>query len=579
MSACRSLALAFVLAAAWLPRAAAQSTDVITLNPTSLTFSYTIGGALPAEQKVQVKRVGAGAAVDFTVTPPAGAPWMIVTPLAGKSGTPIGIRVNPTLLLAGSYSAAVQVTGAGAGSPCVVDVTLVVKNPPPTATVSPATVTVNFQTDQAAPAPQTLAVSTTGEPISFTAAASGGAWLSVTPANGIAVAGSPVTLSAALDVTGLVPAVYTGKITLNFTNAATRTLSVPVTLAVTAGTAVISSIWPTAAPVGSNDVTLTLRGQHFFKSSVVQAGSVTLTPTWVSTTVLLAVIPKAQLAAQGTLAITVTNAPQPASAPVDFTVNPPGPYIDTVVNAASFAAASPPNIAPGEIISIFGSGLGPSAVLLAAPSGGVFPTTLGTPATEVEFETDPVAGTWIAAPIIFAQANQVNAVAPFALTAGANKHLRVRYNGINSASFTYTGVTAEPGIFTTDASGRGQAAALNYDSTTGAYSINSASNPAAKGSTVVLYGAGGGATTPAPAQEGQVLAANAAAPTLNAAVSATVAGDGATVQSATGVPGSLAGLMQVNITVPSSVAAGKTLPVVLVVGGRASPGTATIAVK
>jgi uncharacterized protein (TIGR03437 family) len=374
-----------------------------------------------------------------------------------------------------------------------------------------------------------------------------------------------------------VPAVYSGKITLNFTNAATKTVSVPVTLAVTAGTAVIGSIWPTAAPVGSGDVTLTLRGQHFFQSSVVQAGNVTLTPTWVSTTVMLAVVPKAQLATQGTLAITVTNAPQPASAPVNFTVNPPGPYIDTVVNAASFATASPPNIAPGEIISIFGSGLGPSSVLLAAPSNGVFPVSLGTPATEVEFETAP--NTWTPAPIIFAQANQVNAVAPFALTAGANKLLRVRYNNLNSASFTYTGVSAEPGIFTTDSSGRGQAAALNYNATTGAYSINSGSNPATKGSIVVLYGTGGGATNPAPAQDGQVLSAGGPAPALTAPLSATVAGDGATVQSATGVPGSLAGLVQVNITVPSSVAAGKTLPVVLVVGGRASPGTATIAVK
>lgn len=577
MPGCRRLSLALALAACVLTRAAAQSTDVITLTPTSVSFSFQIGGALPPEQKIQVKRVGTGAAVAFTVTPPPGAPWLIVTPLAGKSGTSIGLRVNPTLLLAGSYSAAVQVTGAGAGSPSVVDVTLVVKNPPPTVTVSPAVVTVNFQTDQAPPAAQMVAVSTTGEPVSFTAAASGGAWLSVTPSNGIAVAGSPVSLSAAIDVNGLVPAVYTGKITLNFTNAATRTVSVPVTLAVTAGTAVIQSIWPTAAPVGSNDVTLTLRGQHFFKSSAVQAGSVTLTPTWVSTEVLLAVIPKAQLASQGALAITVTNAPQPASAPVNFTVNPPGPYVDSVVNAASFATASPPNIAPGEIISIFGSGLGPSSVLLAAPAGGVFPVSLGTPATEVEFETAP--STWTPAPIIFAQANQVNAVVPFALAAGANKQLRVRYNNLTSAGFTFTAVDAEPGIFTTDSSGRGQAAALNYNATTATYSINSGSNPATKGSTVVLYATGGGATNPLPAQDGLVLSAAGPAPTVNAAVSATVAGDGATVQSATGVPGSLAGLMQVNITVPGSVAAGKTLPVVLVVGGKSSPGTATIAVK
>ena len=70
-----------------------------------------------------------------------------------------------------------------------------------------------------------------------------------------------------------------------------------------------------------------------------------------------------------------------------------------------------------------------------------------------------------------------------------------------------------------------------------------------------------------------------AAPTLNGAVSVTIGGDGATVQSATAVPGSLAGLIQINVTVPSSVKAGKSVPVVLVVGGKASPGTATVSVK
>lgn len=290
MLSCRGAAL--VLMACALPRLAAQSQDLIVLTPASAAFSFQIGGALPAEQKVQVKRLGAGAAVDFTVTVPAAAPWLIVTPLAGKSGISLGLRVNPTLLLAGSYTTGVQVNAAGAGSPVILEVTLVVKNPPPTAAVAPAAVTITFQTDQAAPAPQALAVSTSGEPVSFTAAASGGAWVSVAPATGIAVAGSPVTLTVTLDTTGLVPAIYNGKITLNFSNAANKTIAVPVTLTVTAGRAVIQKIWPAAAPVGSNDVTITVTGQHFFQASVVQAGTTTLTPIWVSTTVLLAVIPE-----------------------------------------------------------------------------------------------------------------------------------------------------------------------------------------------------------------------------------------------------------------------------------------------
>ena len=44
-------------------------------------------------------------------------------------------------------------------------------------------------------------------------------------------------------------------------------------------------------------------------------------------------------------------------------------------------------------------------------------------------------------------------------------------------------------------------------------------------------------------------------------------------------PGSLAGLVQLNVTVPSSVKAAKDLPVVVTVAGRASPATATLSVK
>jgi uncharacterized protein (TIGR03437 family) len=46
---------------------------------------------------------------------------------------------------------------------------------------------------------------------------------------------------------------------------------------------------------------------------------------------------------------------------------------------------------------------------------------------------------------------------------------------------------ARPGLFTSDSSGKGLAAALNQDG-----SVNSVGNPAGKGSIVVLWGTGGG---------------------------------------------------------------------------------------
>jgi hypothetical protein len=59
-----------------------------------------------------------------------------------------------------------------------------------------------------------------------------------------------------------------------------------------------------------------------------------------------------------------------ASAFVTVTLNfPPGPVIGAVVSAASLQ----PSISPGEIVSIFGSSLGPP-VLSSQPLNGVYPT-------------------------------------------------------------------------------------------------------------------------------------------------------------------------------------------------------------
>ncbi len=571
-----------VLALSAIAACAQQSQPAISATPATVTFSFQIGNTtLPAAQSVAVKHSGTSTPLDFVVTPPASAPWLIVTPLSGKTGGSLSLRVNPTSLLAGTYAGVVQIDAAGAAAPALLNVTLVVRNPPPVMSATPNSMAFTFDTDQAAPpAAQGLAVSTSGEPVSFTAAVANATWLTIDKDIGITVAGSPVSITASVNTSGLTPGTYSGRITLASTNAANKTLAITVTLTVNPGTAVIASIWPNAAPIGSDDTIITVRGRHLFKSSTVKAGATTLSATWIGATVLLATIPKSALAVQGTLAVTVTNAPKPPSNAAVFTVTPPGPQIQAVVNAASFATSMPtPEIAPGEILSIFGSGLGPAALLVAVPSGGAYPVTLGTPPVSVEFELVPGSGMWTAAPIIFAQANQINCVAPFALTTGTGRGLRVKYNTLPSSVFAFDAVAAAPGIFTIDASGRGQAAVLNYNATTQAYSINSGANAAAKGSIIVIYLTGAGVTNPMPDVEGQVVPLTGTVPVVAGAVSVTIGGDGASVQSATSVPGSIAGLVQLNVTVPASLKAAKDHPLVVTVAGRSTAGLTTVAVK
>lgn len=563
--------------------ASAQSLPSLLATPTSLTFTYTIGATqLPAAQTVGVKSSVTSTVLDCTVTVSPAAPWLIVTPTGGKTPLSLSARVNPTSLGAGSYETDIVVTSAGAGnSPISVPVTLTVKNPPPTMTVAPATLTFNYATDDVAlPAAQTLSVTTNGEPVSFTAAISGGIWLSATPTNGISLLGSPTSLAVSVRPVGLVPASYSAKITISSSNAVNKTVTVNVTLVVAPGTAVLSSVWPPNVAVGSPDTIVTLVGTHLFPTSAVHLGAAVVTSTWISTEALLAVVPSTLLAAQGTLAITVTNAPRPASNTLNWTVTAPGPRIWAVANAASYAVGSPtPTIAPGEIVAIFGSGLGPADALVATPSGGAYPTSLGTAPATTTVEVEVSTGTWVAAPLILAQANQVNAVVPFNITPATGMSMRVSYNGVTSATFTVDGVTAEPGIFTIDSSGRGQAAVFNYNAITGAYSLNSASNAAPRGSTIVIYATGGGKTNPLPSPEGQVIPTGGTVPTLLAITTVTIGADTVGADYAGAVPTAIAGLVQINATVPTTATPSKAAQLMLTIGGHTSPAGVTIAVK
>lgn len=554
----------------------------LTAAPSAVSFTYTLGATqLPAPQTVTLKD-SANAKLDFTITVTPPSPWLVVTASARKTPASLAVRVNPTSLAVGEHTAGIVITSAGAAnSPITIAVSLTVKNPPPTVNISPSALAFNFVTDQGTAVPdQTLSIGTSGEPVSFTASVAGAAWLTLTPASGISLLGSPQAVKVSANPAGLLPGTYTAKITIATSANAKKPATVSATLTIAPGQAVLDSVWPPDVAVGSPDTTVTLFGTHLFPASVVHVGTVDVHTTWVDSSTLLAVIPSDLLSAQGTLAITITNAPQPPSNPLNWNVTPPGPRIWAVVNAASFVSKPSPVIAPGEIVSIFGSHLGPDDPLVApAPApGGAYPTTLGTAPAETQVEVEVTPGNWVAAPLIFAQEGQVNAVIPFNMTPATGMKLRLSYNGVTSPAFSVDGVDSDPAIFTVDSTGKGQAAVLNYDSGTDTYSLNSAKNPALKGSIVSIYATGGGQTTPLPTPEGRVIPLGAP-PTLNAVTTVTFGTDTVAADYAGAVPGSIAGLVQINATIPNTVPAGKTVPILVTIGGNTSQAGVTIAVK
>lgn len=152
-----------------------------------------------------------------------------------------------------------------------------------------------------------------------------------------------------------------------------------------------------------------------------------------------------------------------------------------VGNAANYTSYSNRGIAGGEIVSLFGQGLGPTAG--TQPQVNVqtgFPTKLA--GVQVTFNGTP-------GPLLYVQDSQINAISPWALQTGQPVEICVVYNGAPTNCMVRTAVDADPGVFTVDGV---FAVALNQDG-----SFNSASHPANGESIVTVFATGLGAINPA----------------------------------------------------------------------------------
>ena len=221
-------------------------------------------------------------------------------------------------------------------------------------------------------------------------------------------------------------------------------------------------------------------------------------------------------------------------------------------------------VAPGEVVVIYGSGLGPaSLVSYSLGANGLVSTNTG--GTSVFFNG-------VAASVIYASANQVGAVVPYGVS-GSPAQVFVQYFGQSSAPFNVSVATQIPGIFTLNGSGTGQAAAINNADG----SINGAAHPAKIGGYVQLYLTGAGLTTPA--TDGLPNANPPNGPTPVQPVSVTIGGKPATVQFSGGAPGAPAGVIQVNVLIPSGITASNTAAVTVQVGQSTSQPGVTLAVS
>ncbi|MEO8097827.1 MAG: M12 family metallopeptidase [Acidobacteriota bacterium] len=244
------------------------------------------------------------------------------------------------------------------------------------------------------------------------------------------------------------------------------------------------------------------------------------------------------------------------------------PLTFRLVSAASYLAtnllgANGTQVAPYEIVTLFGANLGPATLVSGVLDGsGRLATSLGN--TRILFDGTP-------APIVYAYATQTSFVVPGNVAPKTSATMSVERNGVVVSGSQVLAITAtKPALFTANASGKGPVAAFNQDG-----SVNSPTNPADANSVVVLYGSGAGLLDRA-LLDGEIMDANLARPVGPVVVKfGKLPGE---IFYAGSAPFLVNGALQVNVRVPKETLPG-LVPLQLSVGTWTSPPGTTIAVR
>jgi uncharacterized protein (TIGR03437 family) len=548
-----------------------SSTALLNVSQSSINVT-ALAGAGASTQAVSVTSTDPNSQLAFTATAatnPIGLTWLAVAPNSGNTPNNLQVTINPANLAQGTYTGTITVSSSAPNVPAqTIHVTLVVAAT--AATANPQSLTFTEALGSPAPASQTVQINGVPPATTIGVIASmfnGTGWLTAT------VSGNIVTVTA--NGTQLPQGSYQGAVTVIIPGAAGSPLNIPVTLnvgaaptlALSAGTVSFAyQVGGTLPGAQSVDVTSTGGNVPFTATFAAITGGafVTVTPASGATPGALTITPNkdvvSQLAAgnySGTVTVASANiAGGNKTIAVTLAVNSTTPVVTALTSGASLQPSNA--VSPGEIVTIFGTGLAPSipangTVFQLTPAGTV-PTALAN--TTVTFNN-------VAAPLIFVSATQINAIVPYEMASFTTANVVVRFAGTPSATLNVQVVATTPAIFSLTQSGNGQGAILNANS-----SVNGVANPAAKNSVIQIFATGEGQIVPG----GTTGCVSPALPPFPVPVakpiSVTIGGQPSpNIFFAGEAPALVCGVLQINAQVPNNIGSGPQ-PVVLTVGAN-----------
>lgn len=210
------------------------------------------------------------------------------------------------------------------------------------------------------------------------------------------------------------------------------------------------------------------------------------------------------------------------------------------VSAATFLAGAP--LAPGMLTSLFGADLAAETI---AASSLPLPTTLG--GVQVLVDDAP-------APLLYASSTQINYQTPSTLEPGAISRVQVIRTGRIVAGGTLLAAPAAVGLF----------GVLNQDGT-----LNSPSNPAARGAVVQIYATGQGAVRNAPPDGAPAPSSPLAETPARPLVTIGTSSERDVVPEFSGLAPGFVGVWQINARVPDATVPSPRVPVVVRYSGSA----------